>query len=307
MVRALNFFQVDTCTSKPFFGDTVAVVTQAMGLSEEEMVDIARELNQSGCVFVLPSIDPARAMSRLRYLTRTGEETISESSAIASICVLVEEKKIPVPIDGSLYYRIEVLPEKNQPVEVRCRSGHFEKAMMLTPIPTITTVSPEQCSASLAALRISEKSLHSGLEIMQVHDPDYILIPVADDRTLMKIELDEDAFNRMPLPSPLALIPYVLRSHGEGMQVIQRLFASKALLQLESVKFSSAAAVTYSLFKRGIFALKAGTIQVSIHQGIPQERIRTIDCEMRLLNGEVHSIRVGGQAVVVMTGKILLP
>jgi PhzF family phenazine biosynthesis protein len=57
MARRLPYVQVDVFTSRPLEGNALAVLTDARGLSTDEMQAIARETNLSETTFVLP--DPS--------------------------------------------------------------------------------------------------------------------------------------------------------------------------------------------------------------------------------------------------------
>ncbi len=65
-MREYNFYQLDVFTQNAFHGNPLAVFPEAEGLSGEEMQQIAREMNLSETVFVLPS---EKALRRLRIFT----------------------------------------------------------------------------------------------------------------------------------------------------------------------------------------------------------------------------------------------
>jgi len=71
-MRSRPFAQVDVFTATPYFGNPVAVVLDAEGLTEPEMARFARWTNLSETTFVLPPSDPA-ADYRLRIFTPGGE------------------------------------------------------------------------------------------------------------------------------------------------------------------------------------------------------------------------------------------
>ena len=52
-----RFIQLDVFTDTAFCGNPLAVFPEAEGISDEEMMKIAREMNLSETVFVLPSRD----------------------------------------------------------------------------------------------------------------------------------------------------------------------------------------------------------------------------------------------------------
>jgi len=66
--QSLQFYQVDVFTSEPFGGNPLAVFPSGGELSEREFQQIAREMNLSETVFVLPPTDP-RAAAKVRIFT----------------------------------------------------------------------------------------------------------------------------------------------------------------------------------------------------------------------------------------------
>src|SRR6185369_3539912 len=53
LMTKYRFVQLDVFTSEPFTGNALAVFPEAAGLSDDEMMKIAREMNLSETVFVL--------------------------------------------------------------------------------------------------------------------------------------------------------------------------------------------------------------------------------------------------------------
>src|SRR6478752_2619951 len=80
-MRTVRFKQVDVFTARPFFGNPVAVILDAQGLSDDEMARIAAWTNLSETTFVLPS---ARASYRLRIFTPRAELTFAGHPTIGS-------------------------------------------------------------------------------------------------------------------------------------------------------------------------------------------------------------------------------
>lgn len=82
-----RFVQLDVFTSEPFTGNALAVFPEAEGLSDDEMMKIAREMNLSETVFVLEpdskqqtansepltaNSNPQSVLRRLRIFTQIG-------------------------------------------------------------------------------------------------------------------------------------------------------------------------------------------------------------------------------------------
>jgi len=56
-VGSYRFVQLDVFTNQPFAGNPLAVFPEAEGLSDDQMMKIAREMNLSETVFVLKPED----------------------------------------------------------------------------------------------------------------------------------------------------------------------------------------------------------------------------------------------------------
>jgi len=67
-----RFYTLDVFTTTRFQGNPLAVITDGDGLSDDQMLAIAREMNLSETVFVQKPTDD-RALARLRIFT-TKEE-----------------------------------------------------------------------------------------------------------------------------------------------------------------------------------------------------------------------------------------
>src|SRR3990172_2504012 len=96
----LQFKQVDAFTSRPLFGNPVAVVLGADGLDDEQMQRIAAWTNLSETTFVLKPAIPQPAY-RLRIFTPSHELPFAGHPTIGS-CHAVLEAGIVTPNDGRL-------------------------------------------------------------------------------------------------------------------------------------------------------------------------------------------------------------
>src|SRR6266446_10064124 len=74
-LRRFSFVQFDVFSARPFEGNSLAVVPDARGLSDQMMQALAREMNLSETTFILPR-DPATEREkgvRVRIFTVTEE------------------------------------------------------------------------------------------------------------------------------------------------------------------------------------------------------------------------------------------
>ena len=85
-MRALRYVVVDVFTDAPLAGNQLAVFTDARGLDLETMQALARELNFSESVFVLPGTAPADV--RIRIFTPTTELPFAGHPVLGAAFVL---------------------------------------------------------------------------------------------------------------------------------------------------------------------------------------------------------------------------
>ncbi len=131
-----RFLQLDVFTDHAFSGNPLAVFPEAEGLSDEVMLQIAREMNLSETVFVLNSENPD-VLRRLRIFTPTREIPFAGHPVVGTWNALAREGVVPVPEGGTGWQRIHhevgigVLPvdiefRDGQPLQVVMTQGKFE-------------------------------------------------------------------------------------------------------------------------------------------------------------------------------------
>ena len=131
-----NFVQLDVFTDRAFAGNPLAVFPEAEGLTDEQMQQIAREMNLSETVFVLPS-DKEGVLRRLRIFTPGSELPFAGHPIVGTWNCLAREGVVPLPEggDGRVQLKHEVgigvLPieidfKDGAPVNVTMTQGQFE-------------------------------------------------------------------------------------------------------------------------------------------------------------------------------------
>ena len=95
-----RFAQVDVFTSKPLFGNPVAVILDAEGLTSEQMQQVALWTNLSETTFVLPATEPG-ADYHTRIFTPTEELPFAGHPTLGTAHAVIEAG-IASPRDGKL-------------------------------------------------------------------------------------------------------------------------------------------------------------------------------------------------------------
>lgn len=87
MTRRFPYVTVDVFTDTRFGGNPLAVFTDAQGLTDGEMQQLAAEMNYSETTFVLPPSDPSNT-ARVRIFNRTAEMPFAGHPNVGTGCVL---------------------------------------------------------------------------------------------------------------------------------------------------------------------------------------------------------------------------
>ncbi len=98
--------QVDAFTTKPFAGNYAGVVPEGNGLTDAQMLAVAREMNVSETAFVLPPSTP-NADLRIRWFTPGEEVPLCGHATVASFHILSEEGRWGMERPGSYAFRLE--------------------------------------------------------------------------------------------------------------------------------------------------------------------------------------------------------
>ncbi|MBN1606726.1 MAG: PhzF family phenazine biosynthesis protein [Polyangiaceae bacterium] len=141
-MRTLRYVVADVFTDRALAGNPVAVFTNALGLEPAQMQALARELNLSETVFVLPREGAGQA--RIRIFTPTRELPFAGHPTLGTAFVL-----------GSMTQRDELTLETAQgPVAVRLErdAAKVRFGWMNQPLPSVLPFDDE--AALLAALGV---------------------------------------------------------------------------------------------------------------------------------------------------------
>jgi len=98
MAEGRNIYTVKAFTSDPDEGSAAAVVPDAAGLTDEQMLAVARAMGFSETAFMLPT-ELAGVEFRLRWFTPTIEVSLCGHATVATLKVLAQEGRLPT--DGS--------------------------------------------------------------------------------------------------------------------------------------------------------------------------------------------------------------
>src|SRR5919202_4407550 len=150
-MAAYRYVVCDVFTDRPLSGNQLAVFTDARGIDDGLMQDLARELNFSETVFVLPP--EADGHARIRIFTPAVEVPFAGHPTLGTAFVLAG----PLQLD-------EIKLETGAgvvPVRLERDGPKIVFGRMRQPIPTVGTFARE--AKLLPALRVGRSGLSVGL------------------------------------------------------------------------------------------------------------------------------------------------
>lgn len=302
-----RFKQVDAFTSRPLYGNPVAVVLGADDLSDEQMQRIANWTNLSETTFVLkPTISgPAY---RLRIFTPTHELPFAGHPTIGS-CHAVLEAGIVAAEDGRL---VQECGAGNLPLRIE-GEGPKRRIWVETPEAKLVGEYPELAPALCDALRspIAKSPAPTALR----NGPNWLFVRFETESEVVALKPDMSALEKLsPTVTGVAAFAFTSSAHPEepgvpaaaGAKGVSkefavhiRCFAPIAGVPEDPVTGSANAALPAYLVHHGLLD-RTGREYVATQA---TEMGRDGRVSVRVLD-DTGRAEIGGQAVTVIDGEI---
>lgn len=316
----LDFLTVDVFTRDRFGGNPLAVVIDADGLDEGQMQAIAREFNLSETVFLLrPQTD---GEVRVRIFTPVRELPFAGHPTVGSALALHHLGRTPVPdAEGRIRIRIE---EGVGPVPVTLDPGPGPdpwtgtRATLTAPrgVEEIPWSPPISDLAGALGIRPEEIGtptvLPEGLLAPAVASAGipFLILPLRGTAALSRARPDGARLEAALSGAPTREVYLVASLPGEGVgrpirRWATRMFAPSLGVPEDPATGSAAAALSGYLARRLAPPGAPSTLSWTLFQGAEMGRPSRIDIEAEMgARGGLAAVRVGGEGVLVMEGRI---
>jgi len=307
-----RFLQLDVFTDRAFCGNPLAVFPEAEGIPDEQMGQIAREMNLSETVFVLKS-ESEQALRRLRIFTPMREIPFAGHPIVGTWAALTREGVVPLPDGGNGWQRIfhevgiGVLPvdiefKDGQAVQVVMTQGAFE---------VIHEIDDAHEQADVArALGLNREDLDESLPIQVITTGlSCLAVPVRSLADLRDVRVDAGR-----------LAEIYTRHGGTGCHAFTRetlevgasraharFFAPADNIPEDPATGSACGALGAYLVHHGALSLEPedGRYKFVIEQGDFINRPSRIYLDVKGQKGNVEEVKVGGLAVLVARGEVI--
>ncbi len=293
-----RYHTCDVFTDRVFCGNPLAVLPDARGLTEAQMLAIAREFNYSETTFVLPPDDPRHA-ARVRIFTPGGELPFAGHPTIGTAFVLATTGAIGADED-EIVFEEGVGPV---PVAIFRDDGGRVTHCRLTAARLPEQGAPPPAAADLARmLSLASGEVLAGSACWSCGVP-FLVVPVADAGALARCRLDLPVWRQLLAGYDTQKVYPVARLTDLRWRV--RMFAP-GLGVAEDPATGSAAASFAGWVAAHVGEPRDGTLAVVLEQGLEMGRPSTLHLELDRAGGAVTAVRVGGAAVLVAEGKLRL-
>jgi PhzF family phenazine biosynthesis protein len=262
---AIRIVQVDAFTNRAFAGNPAAVCVLREAPDEQWMRDVAREMNLSETAFLVPKDDGYQ----LRWLTPAVEVDLCGHATVASAHVLWQDGHLPPDCQARFYTRSGRLTAD--------RRGEWIELDFPAKLAAASDAPPELLTAlGVPAPKFVGRNAF-----------DY-LVEVDSEATLRGLAPDHSMLRKLPVRGVIV----TAHSSTPGFDFISRFFAPGSGIDEDPVTGSAHTAL--GPYWAGILGRQEFTaFQASPRGGVIRVRL------------EGDRVKLGGQAVTVMTGELL--
>jgi trans-2,3-dihydro-3-hydroxyanthranilate isomerase len=294
MLRKYGFVQVDVFHSQPLKGNPLAVFTDARGLSSEEMLAIAREMNLSETTFILPrdaAVEQERGV-RVRIFTPEEELPFAGHPTLGTAYVMRGAS-------GASDVRLELNAGRILVTFSTQADGRVFGEMLQRDPEFGAFYTPGQV-APLAGLDASDLATEPPIQTVSCGLP-FAIVPVKSLEAIMRVALDWRQLREfMSHGGDAFSFFFVTRETGAPEA---RLHARMIFSNGEDPATGSAAGCCAAWMVK--YGVAQPDEQVMIEQGLEVHRPSEIYVRASLADGRVTNVRVGGHVAEVIRGELV--
>lgn len=293
-MRNYAVYQVDAFTKARFSGNPAGVVLNADGLSESEMQNIARELNNSETAFFFQPAD-AGYDGELRYFTPKTEVPTCGHATIAALYAKAVEEKL-----GNRKLRIKT-KVGILPMEIARIEGDYHISMTQGAFEISPALEDFLVDDLLQGLGISRLDLDQRCPI-QIASTGHskVLIGIRSRRTLNAIRPDNEKL--IALSGKIGcngFFVFTFDADKPGTMTEGRMFAPAIGISEDPVTGNANGPLGAYLVHNGLVEAKGESFRFVGSQGEAMKRPGKVEVEVALSEGKPAKVTISGEAVIV--------
>lgn len=292
-MRKLHYHLVDVFTGRAFGGNQLAVFTNGRGISSEKMQALAKELNLSETVFVLPAEEAGNDYA-LRIFTPAVELPFAGHPTIGTTFVLAHEHMVFLTSEEAIV-RLE---EKvgTIPVKIIMKDGAVDFIQMKQPLPTFGPAYPEpEAIARMLSLEPEALDDRYPVEVVSCGVP-FLFVPLKDLAAVRRAQLKRDIWEEIlsGFAAPHVFI-FTTEVETRDSTVHSRMFAPAMGITEDPATGAASGPLGCYLVKYGLVEASDKTKIIS-EQGFELGRPSFLHIEIEMMDGVISGVYVGGQS-----------
>lgn len=299
-LRSYRFVQVDVFTDRVFGGNPLAVFLDGRGLDEGVMQQIAREMNLSETVFLLPPSRPDFAAA-LRIFTPAREVPFAGHPTIGTAWVLAAHGLVA---RGASRF---VLEEKIGPVSVELEGDPARPDFIwMAQQDAVFDPALDNRHAVANALGLAESDLWTGAPIQPVSTGNkFLFVPLRDRDAVDRAVLDVRAILATLGDRPrIGIFVFAPDPDPKAGRVYSRMFAPHTSGVPEDPATGSAGGPLGAYLVRHGLVARADPVRIVSEQGTRMGRQSFVHIRLAVRGEAITDIRVGGGTVPVLSGEL---
>jgi len=299
-MKNYHVYQVDAFTKTKLAGNPAGVVTNAEGLTEKQMQQIAREMNNSETAFILPATTD-QADIRIRFFTPTTEVPICGHATIGANFAWAVENNLPSQTI------VQETGAGNLPIDILKKGESYQITMTQGQISVDEPLSSDIQLRILKSLGISEqqRNLKFPMAIASTGAAK-VMIAVDNQQTLDNLTPDLEALKAIT-PDINCNGYYVFFVTPNKKELIHgRMFSPASGINEDPVTGNANGPLGAYLVKYNLVETHDDIFEFSIVQGKKIKRPGTMLVRVHLDHGKPVKIQIVGDAVIAFYTNIYL-
>jgi trans-2,3-dihydro-3-hydroxyanthranilate isomerase len=291
----------DVFTDRLFGGNPLAVLTDARGLSDLRMQQIAREFNFSESSFVFPA--EAGQTRRVRIFTPSTELPFAGHPNIGTAFALAvggELGSIDMPVSVTFEEKAGHVPIR---IEKRPDGSIFCELCAPEPLSVGKAIAVEELAAAVS-LSVEDVVVRSHPPRVASVGLPFLFAELRDRRALERARSDAAGLDVVAARDVTPDIHLYVRTRDD-FDLRARMFAPRDGVPEDPATGSANAALAAML--ASLDAKSEGTLKYRIAQGVEMGRPSVLEARVDKRDGAVETTRIGGTSVLVGEGWIEVP
>jgi PhzF family phenazine biosynthesis protein len=295
-----HIYQIDSFTKERLTGNPAGVVTNADGLTDQQMQKIARELNNSETAFIFQPEDNTYDV-KVRFFTPTKEVPICGHATIAAHYARAIENH---------FGTIRVLQKTGAgilPVDIVRENDDYKIVMTQGEIEVNDALSPEVQLTLAAALGINRNDIIENCPVaIASTGHSKVMIGIKDINMLHSLRPNMDSLSK--LSSVIGCNGYYVftMNQNETPMIHGRMFAPAIGINEDPVTGNANGPLGAYLVHYGLVTHNSTLFTFNVIQGEAIGRAGTMEVQVKIRNNKPIEVKIVGNAVVAFSTELTL-